>query len=105
LIIPRHTRYEARQDKVGDFKIRIEEQSIAVEHLNSKGLLLRTIEGKTARDICLALIRNGWVSKLDHAAYLGRELARAELAMRGGRPFVQDEAEPNDLPRAIAAER
>jgi tetrahydromethanopterin S-methyltransferase subunit A len=65
--------------------------------LNGKeNRLLRVIEGKTARDVCLALIRNGWVSKLDHAAYLGRELARAELALRSGRPFTQDSAEPGE---------
>jgi tetrahydromethanopterin S-methyltransferase subunit A len=93
--LPRDTHYESRADKAGRFKIRLEEQSIAVEHLNGKeNRLLRVIEGKTARDVCLALIRNGWVSKLDHAAYLGRELARAELALRSGRPFTQDSAEP-----------
>ncbi len=52
--------------------------------------MLRIIEGKTARDICLTLIRNGWISRLDHAAYLGRELARAEAALIAGRPFTQD---------------
>jgi tetrahydromethanopterin S-methyltransferase subunit A len=97
VILPRDTRYESRADKAGRFKISLEEQSIAVEHLNGKeDRLLRVIEGKTARDVCLALIRNGWVSKLDHAAYLGRELARAELALRSGRPFTQDSAEPAD---------
>jgi tetrahydromethanopterin S-methyltransferase subunit A len=97
VVLPRDTRHESRADKGGRFKIRLEEQSIAVEHLNGKeDRLLRIIEGKTARDLCLALIRNGWVSKLDHAAYLGRELARAELALRSGRPFTQDSAEPAD---------
>jgi len=92
--VPRDMHYETRRDKGGDFGIRIEEHSIVVEHRNGKDRLLRVLEGKTARDICLALIRNGWVSRLDHAAYLGRELARAELALRNGQPFTPNSLEP-----------
>jgi tetrahydromethanopterin S-methyltransferase subunit A len=105
LILPRDTRYEARADKAGRFRIRLDELSIAVDHFDGKDRLLRIVEGKTARDICLALIRNGWVSKLDHAAYLGRELARAEIALRTGQPFRQDGAEPSDPVRPAAPER
>jgi tetrahydromethanopterin S-methyltransferase subunit A len=105
LVLPRDTRYEGRADKAGNFIIRLEEQSIAVDHLNGKDRLLRVVEGKTARDVCLALIRNGWVSKLDHAAYLGRELARAEMALRKGQAFAQDEAELGARPPPTAPER
>jgi tetrahydromethanopterin S-methyltransferase subunit A len=38
------------------------------------------------------IIENGWVSQLSHAAYLGKELARAELALRLGGEYVQDGA-------------
>jgi tetrahydromethanopterin S-methyltransferase subunit A len=103
--LPRDTRHEPVADKAGRFRIRLEEQSIAVDHLSGKDRLLRVIEGKTARDVCLAIIRNGWVSKLDHAAYLGRELARAELALRSGRVFTQDSAEPGDTSPPAAPER
>lgn len=105
LILPRNTRHETRLDKAGRFRIRLEEHSIIVDHLDGKQQLLRVIEGKTARDICLALIRNGWISKLDHAAYLGRELARAEAALRSGNPFVQDSAEPDEPDPPAAIER
>jgi tetrahydromethanopterin S-methyltransferase subunit A len=96
VIVPRGIRYEARSDKAGQFRIRLEEQSIVIDHFNGKGTLLRVLEGKTARDLCLAVIRNGWVSRLDHAAYLGRELARAEVALQIGQPFKQDSVEPSD---------
>jgi dihydropteroate synthase len=36
------------------------------------------------------LLADGRVSRLDHAAYLGAELCRAELALRLGRSFEQD---------------
>jgi tetrahydromethanopterin S-methyltransferase subunit A len=79
-------------DKAGRFTVRIEKQSIVLEHFNSKDELLRVIEGKTARDLYITLIRNGWVTKLDHAAYLGRELALAEAALRIGSSYAQDVA-------------
>ena len=82
--------YEAKIDKAGDFVIRTDGARIVVEHYNSKRELIRVIEGENARDLCITLIRNGWVSKLDHAAYLGRELMRAEWAVQAGRPYVQD---------------
>ncbi|HQN92123.1 MAG TPA: DUF4346 domain-containing protein, partial [Methanoculleus sp.] len=37
-----------------------------------------------------ALLSNGSLSRLDHAAYLGKELYKAELAIRLGRSFEQD---------------
>jgi dihydropteroate synthase len=36
------------------------------------------------------IITHGEVSLLDHAGYLGRELYKAELAIRYGRSFEQD---------------
>jgi dihydropteroate synthase len=36
------------------------------------------------------ILSQGEVSLLDHAAYLGRELYKAELAIRFGRSFEQD---------------
>lgn len=82
--------YEPQADKAGGYVIRLDGAQIVVEHYNSKRELLRTIEGKTARDLCITLIRNGWVSKLDHAAYLGRELTLAEIALQAGLPYRQD---------------
>jgi tetrahydromethanopterin S-methyltransferase subunit A len=82
--------YELQVDKLGGYVIRLGDAKIIVEHYNSKRELLRIIEGKTARDLCITLIRNGWISKLDHAAYLGRELTLAESALASGLPYVQD---------------
>ncbi len=105
LIVPTDVRHEVRSDKTGHFRIRLEERSIVTEHFDNKDQLLRIVEGKTARDICVTLIRNGWVSKLEHAAYLGRELARAELALRRDQPFTQDTAEPREDDPRPATER
>jgi dihydropteroate synthase len=32
----------------------------------------------------------GLVSRLDHAAYLGSELAKAEIALKTGKEYIQD---------------
>lgn len=82
--------YEPQKDKAGNFYISVQNKKIVVEHFSPKNELLRVIEGNGARDLCITLIRNGWVSKLDHAAWLGRELLRAELAMHSGSEFVAD---------------
>jgi len=79
-------------DKAGYFVINIEGDTLLVEHYSYKDKLIRIIEGRDARSIYLTLIRNGWVSKLDHAAYLGKELTRAELSIEHGLNFVQDGA-------------
>jgi hypothetical protein len=46
----------------------------------------------SAKQMCIRLFETGTpsVSMLSHAAYLGRELVFAELALREGRPYVQD---------------
>jgi tetrahydromethanopterin S-methyltransferase subunit A len=79
-------------DKGGYFVIAPREDCLYVEHYDYKDRLVRTIEGKDARTVYWTLIQNGWVTKLDHAAYLGKELARAEASRRTGLPFTQDAA-------------
>ncbi len=49
--------------------------------------------GRTAKEICVQLfesIKPSSVSRFDHAAYLGREFMRAELALVTGQDYVQD---------------
>jgi len=79
-------------DKAGYFVINIEGDGMLVEHYDYKERLLRVIEGQDARSIYLTIVRNGWVSRLDHAAYLGRQLTKAEYQIRHGLTFVQDGA-------------
>jgi hypothetical protein len=57
-----------------------------------KRLPVRTFRGKTAKQICIELFEKGTapITRLDHAAYLGRELVRAELALYGDEEYIQD---------------
>ncbi len=65
---------------------------ITVEHYSYDNTLLRTIEGTNAREVYGTIIGNGWVTQLSHAAYLGKELEKAELSIKLGFKYVQDGA-------------
>jgi len=81
-------------DKAGYFVIvpRADKRVLAVEHYAYDHRLLRVIEGRDARSIYSTIIHNGWVTQLSHAAYLGKELARAEAALQRGEKYKQDGA-------------
>jgi tetrahydromethanopterin S-methyltransferase subunit A len=65
---------------------------ILAEHYSYDNRLLRKIEGSNSRDIYCTIIENGWVTDLFHAAYLGKELARAEFSIAKRFRYVQDGA-------------
>ncbi len=92
--------HDYQNDKAGRYIIGTDKDSIVVEHYNAKGELLRLVQGKSARDICIMLIRNGWISRLDHAAYLGRELTLAEIAMQQGVPYERKDDKAADAEMA-----
>jgi hypothetical protein len=50
-----------------------------------------SIVGKTAREIMDTILKMELVSRMEHAAYLGQELKKAELALRLGRSYAQDD--------------
>ena len=79
-----------------------------LEHYRNDGVLDAVIEGKTAAELYVPAVERGLVSRLDHAAYVGRELARAEHALLTGEPYVQDrapEAAGTPTPAACECER
>ncbi len=79
-------------DPAGFFVIQVdsEAQEIVVEHYSTELKTLRKLRGDTALRVYSTIIRNGWVSVMGHAAYLGRELAKAELALRYGWTYEQN---------------
>jgi dihydropteroate synthase len=71
-------------DPKGNFRIGIEGDCIvAVIHD-------RAVRGRSWADVFSTILDAGDVSLLDHAAYLGKELYKAELALRFNRSFEQD---------------
>ena len=84
--------WRIKLDKAGYFVVNIENGVILVEHYSYKEKFLRIIEGQDARSIYLTIVRNSWVSRLDHAAYIGKELTKAELSIEHGFQYLQDGA-------------
>jgi len=60
-------------------------------------MLTTVIEGRTTAELYMTAINRKLVSRLDHAAYLGRELARAEGALTSGERYIQDAAPEADV--------
>ncbi|NPB01646.1 MAG: dihydropteroate synthase-like protein [Methanopyri archaeon] len=81
-------------DPAGYVRIEVDHEGgvLKVTHVGTDGERL-TLEGEDGLEIAMALIGLGLVSRLDHAAYLGYELARAEACLKGFRVYVQDEPE------------
>lgn len=65
---------------------------LVLEHYTNAGVLDCVIEGASSPALYAEAIRRNLISRLDHAAYLGRELARAERALERGEQYVQDKA-------------
>lgn len=81
-------------DKAGYFVILTmpEKNIINVEHYSYDNTLLRVIEGKDARSIYWTIINNNLITLLSHAAYIGKELEKAELSLKYGFKYIQDGA-------------
>ncbi|BAY92200.1 MULTISPECIES: DUF4346 domain-containing protein [Tolypothrix] len=80
----------------------IDEHGLAVDPetgkvIPAKGKVQRThttvFSGRTAKELCVKIFEETQpcpVSFLDHAAYLGREFVRAEVALVTGQEYIQD---------------
>ena len=80
----------------------IDERGLAVDPetgkvIPARGKVERTattlFTGRTAKEVCIKIFEETKptpVTMFDHAAYLGRELMRAESALFSGEDYVQD---------------
>jgi tetrahydromethanopterin S-methyltransferase subunit A len=67
-------------------------KTLILEHYSNQGVLDAIFEGDSPAALASTVIQKKLISRLDHAAYLGGELARAERALETGEPYVQDRA-------------
>jgi len=65
---------------------------LVLEHYTNKGVLDRMFAAQSPAALYATVINEKLISRLDHVAYLRRELARAEQALKTGENYVQDRA-------------
>lgn len=80
----------------------IDDRGLAVDPetgkvIPAKGKVERTqctvFTGRTAKELCVSIFEQSEpcpVTKFDHAAYLGREFVRAQMALVGDGEYIQD---------------
>jgi tetrahydromethanopterin S-methyltransferase subunit A len=89
-----------KSDPAGFFVVYPDHRSkqLAVEHYTNAGVLHCVVQGPTPTAVYAEIVKRGLISQLDHAAYLGRELAAAERSLKTGEPYVQDRAPGEPMP-------
>jgi dihydropteroate synthase-like protein len=82
------------QDEKGSFRIILDrvDGNIVALHYTSLDMEkpVNIIKGKTAESIYTKIAELGLVTRVDHATYLGNELAKAEIALKTGKQYIQD---------------
>ncbi len=80
----------------------IDDRGLAIDPATGKPIPVRgkvertptqVFKGRTAKELCIEIFEKNQpslVTLLDHAAYLGREFVRAEIALINGSEYVQD---------------
>jgi tetrahydromethanopterin S-methyltransferase subunit A len=80
-------------DPKGHFVITVarDERLIVARHYTQSMAPAHIMRGRSGEGMVLGLIREGLVTQLSHAAYLGAEFAKAEAALRLHLEFEQDQ--------------
>jgi len=82
-------KWKMHLDPMGYFRVTLDGDEILVEH-RAEDVTLKEYRGRTAVSLQHQIARDVAVSDINHAMYLGRQLAKAEMALKEGREFVQD---------------
>lgn len=88
-IITGEADYYFKQDPSGSFKIMVKDGIInAVHYKKMKPHII--IQGKSSKPVYDTIIKEGLISRIEHATYLGAELQKAEIAAKLGKNYIQD---------------
>ena len=81
--------YKFKQDPCGSFKLMFERDVIRAVHYKNMNPDV-SITGETAKQVYDMIIKQGLVSRVEHAAYLVAELQKAEISLKLGKNYLQD---------------
>ena len=99
LVARYHKIKDWKMDPKGYFLIRVDEKKKIIQvgyckftRLGNSPVndMVAVVEGKTAIEIVNTLIREKFISTLQHAADMGIELHKAELSLKYGLKYIQD---------------
>lgn len=79
-------------DEKGYFLIRVnrERKILELAHCKKLGVIDCIFEGKKPQDVYYELHKAGLISRIDHAAYVGKELHKAFICLQKGLEYTQD---------------
>lgn len=73
-------------------------KKVFVRYYDSKGVLRHTFSGSNTSQMIQSILERKLVSRLDHAAYLGKEVEKAVIALKNNLSYTQDdELEVKDI--------
>jgi len=83
---------KVEEDKleIFSFMIFLKDEKINVLLYEGKKPKLKFL-GTSAEDLYKRILSKNFINSLEHAAYLGRELGKAEIALQLGKNYIQDE--------------
>ena len=79
-------------DLKGYFTIKpfLSQKKVFVRYYDSKNTLKYTFAGINSSQIIQSIIERKLISRLDHAAYLGKEIEKAMIALKNKLNYIQD---------------
>ncbi|MBM4295263.1 MAG: DUF4346 domain-containing protein [Deltaproteobacteria bacterium] len=89
LMVAGKRKWKMRLDPMGYFRVTLDGKEILVEH-RFEDVTLKEYRGKKAARLQHEIARDAALSDINHAIYLGRQLAKAEMALKERKEFVQD---------------
>ena len=83
---------EWHPDPKGYFLIRVNptKKRLEVGFVTNNHVIIKEIVGKSASEIYMTIVRRKLITRLEHGAYLGKELYKAELALKYGKRYRQE---------------
>jgi len=88
-----------RRDPTGVYvlvRCNVADTIIEVAICDKKHTIIKTFRGRMSQDLYFTIFeyekkhKLKWFSRKDHAAYLGKELKKAEFGLLGKEPYVQE---------------
>ena len=86
-----HPYKDWKMDPEGYVLIRIFQNKLELGFCKKDNVILLKITGDTAEEVYNTFVREGITLRPEHFCYLGKELEKAEIAMKLKIPYVQDD--------------